>query len=140
LNRNWDCDWTADALWRNQPTNGGSAPFSEPETEALRDFLLDVQPVAVIFWHSAANGVYAAGCPDLYAPSMNLATLYGRAANYPVYEKFTSYPVTGDAGDWLALQGIAAVSVELLNHQDTDWAKNLAGVTEVLRQHQLINQ
>ena len=140
LNRNWDCDWTADALWRNQPTNGGAKPFSEPETIALRDYLLELQPVAVIFWHSAANGVYAAGCPDLYAPSMTLATLYGRAADYPVYEKFTSYPVTGDASDWLALQGIASVSVELLNHQDTDWAKNLAGVAEVLRQYERINQ
>lgn len=140
LNRNWDCKWTANAIWRDQPTSGGSQPFSEPETMVLRDFLLDLNPAAVIFWHSAANGVFAAGCHTVHQPSLNLATVYGRAAGYPVYETFTSYVVTGDAGDWLSLQGIAAASVELLNHEDTDWAKNVAGVTAVLRQYNQINQ
>jgi hypothetical protein len=140
LNRNWDCDWTANALWRDQPTSGGSLPFSEPETIALRDFILELNPVAVTFWHSAANGVFAAGCPGTYQPSLTLAEIYGRAAGYPVYETFTSYPVTGDASNWLALQGIASVSVELINHENTDWAKNLAGVTAVLRQFNQINQ
>jgi predicted deacylase len=140
LNRNWDCFWTANALWRDQPTNGGTQPFSEPETLALSNFLLDLNPAAVVFWHSAANGVFAAGCPDLYQPSANLATIYGRAAGYPVYETFTSYQVTGDAGDWLSLQGIPAVSVELLNHEDLDWAKNVAGVTAVFRQFEQISK
>lgn len=140
LNRNWDCKWTANAVWRDQPTSGGSQPFSEPETVVLRDFLLELNPVAVILWHSAANGVFAAGCHTVHQPSLSLATIYGRAAGYPVYETFTSYVVTGDAGDWLSLQGIAAASVELLNHEDTDWAKNLAGVTAVLRQYNQIDQ
>ena len=140
LNRNWDCNWTANALWRDQPTSGGAVVFSEPETRALRDFLLELNPVAVIFWHSAANGVFAAGCPDVHQPSLNLATIYGRAAGYPVFETFTSYQVTGDAGDWLSLQGIAAISVELLNHESTDWSKNQAGVTAVLHQFNQINQ
>ena len=139
LNRNWDCNWTANALWRDQPTSGGAKAFSEPETIALRDFLLELNPVAVIFWHSAANGVFAAGCTDVHQPSLNLAGIYGRAAGYPVYETFTSYPVTGDAGDWLSLQGIPAISVELLNHESTDWSKNRAGVTAVLRQFNQIN-
>ena len=139
LNRNWDCNWTANALWRDQPTSGGAKAFSEPETMALRDFLLELNPVAVIFWHSAANGVFAAGCTDVYQPSLNLAGIYGRAAGYPVYETFTSYQVTGDAGDWLSLQGIPAISVELLNHESTDWSKNRAGVTAVLRQFNQIN-
>ncbi|MCB9420396.1 MAG: hypothetical protein H6667_11370 [Ardenticatenaceae bacterium] len=140
LNRNWDCNWTADALWRDQPTSGGSAPFSEPETQALSSFLLALEPAAVIFWHSAANGVFAGSCNDDFQPSLNLAGVYGRAAGYPVYETFTSYPVTGDAGDWLARQGIPAASVELLNHENTDWAKNLAGVTAVLRHFSQTNQ
>lgn len=139
LNRNWDCNWTANALWRDQPTNGGAKAFSEPETMALRDFLLELNPAAVIFWHSAANGIFAAGCPDIYQPSLNLAGIYGRAAGYPIYETFTSYQVTGDAGDWLSLQGIPAITVELLNHESTDWSKNWAGVTAVLRQFNQIN-
>ena len=138
LNRNWDCNWVETAVWRDQPIYGGPAPFSEPESQALRDFLVGLNPAAVIFWHSAANGVYAASCPDLYWPSYTLATLYGQAAGYPVYESFTSYEVTGDAGDWLALQGIPSISVELINHESMDWPQNLGGITAVLAQYRQI--
>jgi len=132
LNRNWDCNWQAEALWREETISAGVYPFSEPETAVLRDFLLDVQPTAVIFLHSAANGVYGAGCTDLYQPAYQLATLYGTAAAYPVYESFDYYQVTGDATDWLALQGIPAITVELETHEALDWEKNLRGITAVL--------
>lgn len=132
LNRNWDCNWQTTGLWRDQEIDAGSAPFSEPETAALRDYLLALQPTAVVFWHSAANGVYGAGCPDLYQPAYELAQLYGSAAGYPIYDLFDSYAVTGDASDWLALKGIPAITVELKTHEALDWEKNLAGVTAVL--------
>ncbi|MCP4425443.1 MAG: hypothetical protein GY803_13200 [Chloroflexi bacterium] len=138
LNRNWECNWSETAVWRDQTISGGPFPFSEPENIVLRDFLLELNPITVIFWHSAANGVYAASCPDLYQPSYALASIYGRAAGYPVYENFDSYQVTGDAGDWLALQNIPAISVELINHEQLDWQKNLAGMTAVLNQYNQI--
>jgi predicted deacylase len=131
LNRNWDCQWQPAGKWRDQEIDAGEFPFSEPETAALRDFFLALQPTAVVFWHSAANGVYGAGCPDLYQPAYDLTQLYGSAAGYPVYESFDSYEVTGDASDWLALQGIPAITVELETHEALDWEKNLAGVTAV---------
>lgn len=139
LNRNWDCKWVETALWRDQPISGGPFPFSEPETIALRDFLVDLNPYAVVFWHSAANGVYPGGCHELYQPAYTLAQIYGLAAGYPVYERFTSYEVTGDAGDWLGLQEIPAISVELINHTDDDWTRNLNGMTAVLTRYQEIN-
>lgn len=132
LNRNWDCRWTSDALWRNQPISGGEYPFSEPESSALAAYFLTVRPALVIFWHSAAYGVYASGCPETHAPSFELATLYGEAGDYPVYESFQVYPVTGDAGDWLTTQGGASFSVELINHGDIDWEQNLAGMKAML--------
>jgi predicted deacylase len=133
LNRNWDCNWTADGRWRQETINAGTAPFSEPENQVLRDFMLQQRPAAVVFWHSAANGIFAAGCPELYRPSRQLAEIYGHAAGYPVYDFFTSYAITGDASDWLATQGIPAITVELRNHQDLDWSQNRAGLTAVLR-------
>ncbi|MEJ2748573.1 MAG: M14 family zinc carboxypeptidase [Anaerolineae bacterium] len=139
LNRNWDCKWQEIGLWRDQPISGGAFPFSEPETVALRDFLVNLNPYAVVFWHSAANGVYPGGCHELYQPAYTLAQIYGLPAGYPVYERFTSYKVTGDATDWLGLQGIPAISVELLNHTDDDWAKNLKGITAVLNRYQEID-
>ncbi len=134
LNRNWGCNWSATAVWRDQPIGAGSKPFSEPENVALRNFIVALQPTAVVFWHSAFNGVFAAGCPDLYQPSYDLAFVYSQAAGYPVYTSFDTYPVTGDAGDWLATQGIPAVSVELTNHESLDWNQNLAGMLAVLNQ------
>lgn len=132
LNRNWDCNWQETALWREQEISAGTFPFSEPETVALRDFFLDLQPSAVIFLHSAANAVYGAGCADTYEPAYALATLYGTAAAYPVHESFDYYQVTGDASDWLALQHIPAISVELQTHEALDWEQNVAGLTAVL--------
>jgi hypothetical protein len=132
LNRNWDCQWSATAVWRKQPVNGGTQPFSEPENAALRDFLLEQQPALVLFWHSAADGVFAAGCPDTYQPSMDLATIYGHASGYPIYDRFAFYPVTGDAGDWLATQGVPSISIELKTHSETDWPENLDGILAIL--------
>ena len=132
LNRNWNCQWQPTAVWRDVTVNGGPRPFSEPESIVLRDFILPKDPAIVVFWHSAANGVFAAGCPDTHAPSLALANVYGQAANYPVYERFTSYEITGDAGDWLATQNIPSISVELQNHQSLDLSQNLNGVQATL--------
>ena len=106
LNRNWDCQWEPTALWRNEPVNPGESAFSEPETLALSNFFLERQPAVVIFLHSAANGVFASGCPETDARSFELAQVYGEAAGYRVYDSFSAYPITGDAGDWLTTVGI----------------------------------
>ncbi|MCP4361662.1 MAG: hypothetical protein GY796_26930 [Chloroflexi bacterium] len=132
LNRNWDCEWSETAVWRDQPVNSGSQPFSEPENRVLRDYFLQKKPALVIFWHSAGNGVFAAGCPEIYTPSLQLATIFGQAADYPVYEKFLYYPITGDAGDWLATQDIPSISIELKTHEATDWLANQAGMLTIL--------
>lgn len=132
LNRNWDCNWSSQATWRQQPVSGGEFPFSEPETQILRDFLLDLRPAAVLFWHSAANGVFAGGCGEPYPPSVTLARLYGEAAGYPVHGEFFHYAVTGEASDWLSTQEIPTISVELRNHTNLDLAQNLAGVYALL--------
>jgi len=137
LNRNWDCLWAPTAIWRNTPVSGGEYPFSEPENQALRDFILALEPAIVLFWHSAANGVFAAGCPETHVPSYQLATIYGQAAGYPIYEGFYHYPITGDAGDWLAAQGIPTISVELETHESLDWEQNLAGLFALLDHYRL---
>jgi predicted deacylase len=134
LNRNWDCHWNPAALWGETPVSGGSAPFSEPETQALRSFLTQPNMLAVIFWHSAAAGVFAGGCEEPYAAGEALGRVYAAASGYPFHSQFTSYTVTGDATDWLSLQSIPAITVEFYNHQDLDWEQNLAGTLASLQQ------
>jgi len=132
LNRNWDCNWQPVATWGEQDVSGGDYPFSEPETQALRRFFLGQQVDVVIFYHSKADGVYAGGCDQVYAPSLELATLYGEASGYPVYEQFTHYQVTGDASDWLGVQGIPSFTVELRTRNGIDWPENLDGILAML--------
>lgn len=133
LNRNWDCQWQPEALWGNTPVSGGSAPFSEPETQALRDFFLQIDPAAVLFWHSAAVGVYPAGCSRIDPASKELADLYGSSAGYEVHDSFDHYAITGDAGNWLASKGIPSITVELTTHGSLDWEMNLAGLEALMR-------
>ncbi len=132
LNRNWDCNWHRSAYWRDQWVSGGDEPFSEPEVQALRDFFLEKPLAMVLFWHSAADGVFASGCGEVYPPALNAANVYGLAAGYPVYEYFTQYAITGDAADWLARMSIPAITVELKNHESLDWPQNLAGMKALL--------
>ena len=132
LNRNWDCNWQPEGNWGERIVNAGEAPFSEPETQAMRRFFLGQQVDAVIFYHSKADGVYAGGCGDVYPPSLELTTIYGEASGYPIYQQFTHYQVTGDASDWLAIQNIPSFTVELKTRNGLDWPENLAGIMAIL--------
>lgn len=133
LNRNWDCRWAPTGIWREQVVPAGEAPFSEPESIALRDYFLSIGPELVVFWHSAVGAVYPSGCPEPHPRSYELAGIYAESADYPVFPTFDHYALTGDAGDWLTTQGIASIAVELKTHEGPDWDQNLAGVLAVLQ-------
>ncbi|WP_420642507.1 M14 family metallopeptidase [Candidatus Leptofilum sp.] len=132
LNRNFACDWQPEGVWGETVVSGGVAPFSEPETAALRTFFLRERPAMVLFWHSKADGIYVGSCENLFQPSLEIAEQYGRASGYTVYEEFSAYHVTGDASDWLATQNIPSFTVELKTRSGTDWEMNLAGVLVLL--------
>jgi predicted deacylase len=133
LNRNFDCNWQTTSQWRGQGVNAGSGPFSEPETRALRDYVQSHNLSAAVFFHSAAGAVYGAACNGAVGPqTKNLLNTYAQASGYRSVDKFDAYPVTGDVESWLTKQGIPAVSVELTNHQDVEWQKNLSGIEAVL--------
>ena len=134
LNRNWDCNWERTAVWQTTAVNPGTAPFSEPETIALRDFFVAAQPILVLFWHSAAEAVFPAGCGRIDSASAEWANIYSNASGYPVYNGFSAYPITGDASNWLTTQGISSITVELITHDDPEWAQNVAGVMAVINQ------
>ncbi|MDX1416310.1 MAG: M14 family zinc carboxypeptidase [Candidatus Promineifilaceae bacterium] len=140
LNRNWDCNWSSISMWRDQEISGGSAPFSEPENQALRQFILNIQPELVLFWHSAARGVYAAGCGAVDPLSKSQAQIFGSASGYPVYDSFQHYAITGDASDWLSSQNIPSFTVELATHEFLDWDMNLAGMAALFQNLALANE
>lgn len=133
LNRNFDCHWQATSTWQGNPVSAGTAPFSEPEARAIRDLVLSTHPVGVVFWHSAANAVYAAECDNGVLPSdLTLMNTYANAAGYQAVKTFDAYPVTGDSEGWLSSIGIPAITVEMSSHDSVEWNKNFAGVEAMI--------
>lgn len=129
LNRNFDCKWKPESSWQGRTVSAGAAPFSEPEAKALRDFLLKDRPRAAVFWHSAANAVYASECEaGILQGTLDAMNAYARAAGYSAVQTFDAYPITGDAEGWLASQNIPAITVELQTHESVEWERNLAGI------------
>ena len=138
LNRNFDCKWKSEAVWKNKTVSAGTKAFSEPEAMAIKNFAVENKPSAVIFWHSQSNTVYGSECKDGILPATKkLMAIYSEASGYKVAETFDSYVVTGDASDWLASIGIPAITVELKTHESIEWEKNLAGIKAIFKYYTL---
>lgn len=136
INRNFDCEWKAAGTWQNKTVSGGSEPFSEPESQAIKTFVESYKPDAVVVWYSAAGGVFASSCRNGVSPETNMLTdLYAEASGYPAYQEFDFYEITGDMVNWLAKNNIPGISVLLTNHTDTEWSKNLAGIKALLKHY-----
>jgi LysM repeat protein len=132
LNRNWDYQWQITATHGTRPVSAGTAPFSEPETVALRDFLVKNEIEAVIFYHSAFSAVFQ-GAGITTSQTVELAQLIAQATNYRYApEGVPGQITTGDAIDWLTTNGITAIEVELSSHQAVDWERNLRGLEAFL--------
>ncbi|MEX2013601.1 MAG: M14 family zinc carboxypeptidase [Parcubacteria group bacterium] len=138
LNRNFDCQWKPTSMWRDRLVSAGFAPFSEPEARALRDFVLENRPDAVISWHSQSNAVYASECEDGILPeTLNIMNVYSSASGYRAVKSFDSYEITGDADGWLASENIPAITVELRTHETVEWEENLAGIKALFEYYKL---
>jgi hypothetical protein len=133
LNRNFDCDWQATGKWQDKTVSGGSAVFSEPESQAIRDYVKERTPTAVITWYSSIGGVFSSNCHNGVLPETSTLTkTFAEASGYPAHEEFNYYEITGDMVNWFAKQNIPAISVLLTTHDDTEIEKNIAGVGAIL--------
>ena len=133
LNRNWDYEWQPEATHGTRPVDAGAFPFSEPETLALRDFILDHNVDAVVFYHSAGGVVFSGAGRDT-SQTVELAKWLAAHTSYRYApEGVPGQITTGNAIDWLTTQGITAVEVELTTHEDIDWEANWRGVLAFLR-------
>ncbi|MGH7495206.1 MAG: M14 family zinc carboxypeptidase [bacterium] len=111
LNRNYGFKWGYDN--RGSSGNGfdsnyrGTAPFSEPETAALRDFVASHQFRAALSYHSFGNYViYPWGYED--GPTPDHASFVALADSIVAYNHYhrgtgletVGYTVNGDSDDW----------------------------------------
>lgn len=132
LNRNWGCDWSAQARWRDQTVNAGTGPFSEPETGALSAFIQTLRPATVLFYHSSAGGIFAGDCGGDHG-SMAMSRVLGEATGYGYGQPFTAYSVTGTAASWVDGLGIPSADVELFSWTASEFERNLRGVMALQR-------
>jgi hypothetical protein len=130
LNRNWGCEWQAEAQFQDMTVSAGSEPFSEAETRALGALIQQVRPSVVLFYHAAANGVFAGGCNDT-SVSQAMSVVYGEAADYPTGQDFTAYRVTGTAPNWVDSLGIPSADVELATSDSAELIRNVRGILAV---------
>lgn len=131
LNRNWGYAWGYDndgsSPSASSQTYRGSGPFSEPETQVLRDFLIAHPNIrAALDIHSYSQLILWpwGHIPDLSPDDAEFADvgLDMKALMFGVHGKIytagptytTIYPVNGDACDWAyAERGVLAMSFEL---------------------------
>lgn len=122
LNRNWGCGW-------EEMDNGraGSAALSEPESQALSEFISLIQPAAAVFWNTPATagnaGLVSPGrCEQSQtAASQALADLYaGAVTGYTADQADTSQRISGDVTDSIADMGVPSVFVLLNSTADVD--------------------
>jgi protein MpaA len=129
---NWVADWNRDGCWIWRPTTGGDYGGSEPETRTIMSFISTHKIQALISYHSAALGVFPGGVP--WEPdSIRLAKALSKATKYPYPPLDTGCEYTGTLADWAVENGVgAAVDMELANHKDTDFQKNLQALNVLL--------
>lgn len=116
INRNWGTSsWTPDIYVGETfyPGGGGSAPFSEAETAALKKLIENEGVDTVVDTHCCANGVYGGsreGRSDALAAIIRQVTGYADGAG-----GWTKYPVTGSMTSWCAKnKALVAVTIEVL--------------------------
>ena len=135
LNRNYDYMWGLD----NQGSSGdgcnetyrGASSFSEPETQAVRDFVNQHDFPIALNYHSYSNLlIYPFGYSyDNDVPSEDLETFieYGEdMVQYNGYALGTGtellYPVNGEACDWMyGVHQIFAYTPEIGSQSDGFW-------------------
>ena len=130
--KNWAEDWDRDGCWIYRPTTGGTRGGSEPETRAVMNFIASHKITALISYHSAALGVFPGGVP-WEEDSKRLASTLAFVTKYPYPPLDTGCVYTGTLADWAVEQGVgAAVDMELANHNQTDFDKNLKALRALL--------
>jgi hypothetical protein len=136
LNRNFDCDWQPEGVWKTNKVNAGTSVFSEPESKAIKQYVETRKPKAVIVWYSSVGGVFSSNCHNGVLPeTLTLTNIYAKASGYKAYEKFDFYKITGDFVNWLAKKRIPGISILLTTHSDVDWDKNKKGINAVLKHY-----
>lgn len=111
LNRNYSFQWGLDDIGSSPDPCGetyrGESPFSELETQAVRDFCLDHEFINAMNYHTFSNLLlYAWGYTE--EPCEDDALMYAHSVLYTMDNNYTFgagsttiYPTNGGSDDWM---------------------------------------
>ncbi len=127
LNRNFETsDWIKQEDEDDPTTYAGEEPFSEVETTIVRQVAESCSRSVMVSYHSQGGLV----SPEDDDASIQLAGWY---ANKTGYEYYDEWQYAGTATRWLVeTTGNPAITVELTNHEDSDWRINKAAILELI--------
>ena len=137
LNRNYGYEWGYDDVGSSpypfSDTYRGTGPFSEPETQAIRDFVNSRHFAVAINYHTYSDlliypwGYVNALTPDsvIYKTYATILTDRNRY-NFGTGEETVNYTVNGNSDDWLygeqtAKPKVLAVTPEVGSSDDGFW-------------------
>lgn len=132
LNRNFDCAWQEYSMHQDRQVWAGSGPFSEPETVALRSFVVANSIDSLIFYHSQGRWVEDGVCAEASPLVQQYGQIVAAALGFPFYTSGSSYDVTGDAPGYFNSMGVATLAIELTNHDDPEWDTQRLGIAAAL--------
>lgn len=134
LNRNYNGSQNGDPLgeWGGAGTSSdtsndlycGEYPFSEPETQAIRDLALNQSFVAAIDFHTYSDLVmwpwgYTTDLPPDNDDLVRIGTALAALNGYTADQSVGLYPTTGDSLDWLyGGVDVYAILIEVGGSQD----------------------
>ena len=134
LNRNYEYNWGAD----NSGSSGnpcsaiyrGSSAFSEPETEAVRNFILSKDFINVLHYHSYSNFLIHSWGDGSLPEEPDASTLREIGEEMTRYNGYlvgtgietVGYGVNGDAVDWsYGTAGLISYTPEVGSFTDNFW-------------------
>jgi len=134
-NRNYGHEWGFDDIGSSPDTDRetyrGTGPFSEPETQAMRDFTNAHDFVIAINYHSYSNLLlWPWGYDYLLTPDNDIFIVIGDSVtSYNYYAPgpgWMLYPVNGDTDDWMygeqtSKNKILSMTMEVGNSDDYFW-------------------
>lgn len=122
LNRNFPAKNWKSALRKTSYWNGPS-PLSEPESRALHDLVLTLQPIRILSLHSIKAGRHG---NNFDGPANELAQLLASKNGYAVLPTM-GYPTPGSFGSWAGVDlQIPTITLELPANISADaaWKQN----------------
>ncbi len=137
LNRNFDTpSWVTGTYLQTDfyPTGGGSAPFSEPESQDIRDFMYRESPYLTLTYHAAAGYVIPTNSSYAIEKGHTYSQLSGYSYVNPDAAGAFTYDITGTFEEWAEGHGYNALVIELSSSSYDQFTQNKTAMWKMVEQ------